>query len=79
MVRQIGGGHMTDQELAQAFDANLTELHRKVDALPPGLVKRRSTRLASIMHRAAEELRDLALEDGMIQPFSGGTPKPPGP
>lgn len=67
---------MTHDELAQAFDENIKELHGKIDALAAGPTKRRASRLASILHRAAEELKDLAETDGMIQPFSGGDPKP---
>lgn len=71
---------MTHDELADAFKANLDELHEKIDALAAGPTKRRASRLASIMHRAAEELKELAETDGMIQPFSGGdSDKPPRP
>lgn len=68
---------MTDEELAAAFGINIAELHAKIEALPDGATKRRAKRLASILHRAAEELAELAADDGMIRPFSGGEPKPP--
>lgn len=68
---------MTNQELVDAFAANISELHAKIEALPEGATKRRAGRLASILHRAAEELAELASDDGMIQPFSGGDPKGP--
>lgn len=69
---------MTDDELADAFAANITELHAKIDALPEGQKKRRFNRLARVAHGALEQIREEALDDGMIQPLSGGDPKPPG-
>lgn len=68
---------MTDQELAERFGIDITELHTKIEALPDGATKRRARRLASILHRAAEELAELATGEGMITPFSGGEEKPP--
>ncbi len=68
---------MTDEDLAQRFGIDIAELHAKIEALPDGETKRRARRLASILHRAAEELADLAAGGGMIQPFSGGEEKPP--
>lgn len=70
---------MTDQELADRFGIDIAELHAKVEALPDGQTKRRAKRLASILHRAAEEIADIGSGNGMIQPFSGGDPKPDDP
>lgn len=67
---------MTRDELAQVFDDAIKELHSHVDDLPDGATKRRAKRLTSILHRAAEELAELAQDSGMIQPFDG-TNKPP--
>lgn len=70
---------MTDDELADALAANMAELHDKIEALADGPVKRRATRLARIAHAALDDLKELAGDEGVIQPFSGGDPKPPPP
>lgn len=70
---------MTNDELANAFAANLTELHVKIAELPEGSRKRRFNRLARVAHGALEQLQEEAIDSDMIQPFSGGDPKPPGP
>lgn len=66
---------MTAAELLDRFNIDIKELHAKVEALPDDATKRRAGRLASILHRAAEELAELAANAGMVQPFSGGEPK----
>jgi len=68
---------MTNDELADAFHANITELHEKIAALPDGSRKRRFNRLANVAHGALEQLQEEALNADMIQPFSGGGDKPP--
>lgn len=68
---------MTRDELADYFKVGFDELEAEVAALGEGSVKRRAVRLASIMHRAAEELKELAVDEELIQPFSGGEEKPP--
>lgn len=66
---------MTDDELANAFAANLAELHAKIGALEDGSRKTRLARNADIAHRALENIQEVALDGGMIAPMSGGTPK----
>lgn len=65
---------MTDDQLADYFKAGFDQLHARIDAQPDGPRKRRAQRLVRIMHGAANELKDLAVDGGMIQPFSGGDP-----
>lgn len=67
---------MTTDELADALAANMAEVHEKIGELPDGQVKRKADRLARIAHGALNGLKELAAEDGHIQPFSGGEPKP---
>lgn len=66
---------MTNDELADAFAANLAELHEKIAALPDGGLKIRSEELADVAHRALERLKKRAVDGGQVQPFSGGDPK----
>ena len=68
---------MDDDELANAFAANLAQLHAKIAALGAGSLKRRLDRLAKVAHGALEQLQEEAMNAGMIQPYSGGDPKPP--
>lgn len=67
---------MTRDELADAFAINIRELHAQVDALPDDATRRRARLQVHILHRAADELRTLAVTTGLIQPLSGGEPKP---
>lgn len=67
---------MTDDELANYFRAGFTELEARIDARPASNTRRRARRLVSIAHRAMDELKDLAVDDGAISTLSGGDPKP---
>lgn len=66
---------MTNDELADAFAAAFAELHDKIDALDEGPAKRKAARLARVAHGAMDALKELASDEGEIQPFSGGEPK----
>ena len=68
---------MSNDELANAFAANLAELHAKVGALEEGSLKRKLNRLARVAHGALEQLQEEVLNADMILPASGGDPKPP--
>ncbi len=63
---------MTDDELADAFKANLDELHAKVAALPDGAAKSHFEAWASVAHRALGRIKRRAVDETLIQPFSGG-------
>lgn len=66
---------MTDDELANYFKVGFDALHARVDEEPEGYRKRRATQLVDRMHAAANELKHLAADGGLIQPMSGGEPK----
>lgn len=66
---------MTNDELADAFRDLFDQLHGKIDALPDGGLKHRADALAGVAHRALEKLKAHAVDEGVVQPFSGGDPK----
>lgn len=66
---------MTHDELADAMERLLKEVHRHVDELTDQTLKAKAHRLAQLMHGAAEALRELAVDHNLIQPKSGGDPK----
>lgn len=67
---------MTDDELADAGKAFMDALHARIDAEPAGPRRRRAERNAAIAHQALENIREMVCDCGMIQPMSGGGPKP---
>lgn len=70
---------MSNEELAAAFLALLTDLHARIDALEDGPLKTHLRRRVFIAHAALEDLHSAATDGGIVQPFSGGDPKPPTP
>lgn len=68
---------MTDDEIADAFKAAFDAAHASLDAKPDDDFKRRATRYLKLMHGAADGLKELSVEAGLIMPRSGGDPKPP--
>lgn len=75
----VRGNLMSNDDLANAFAANLAELHAKIEALADGSFKRKLGRLARVAHGALEQIQEEAINGDLIQPFSGGEEKPPGP
>jgi len=67
---------MDNDALATQFRALMDDLHARIAALEEGAVKARALRLANVAHGALEALRDHAADNGLVQPFSGGDPKP---
>lgn len=65
---------MDPDELADAFRNLFDQAHAH-----EGLLDNRGRRLLRLMHAAAEAFKDHCVEGGIIQPQSGGDPKPPGP
>lgn len=66
---------MTKPELAASFQADFAALHGFIDELPEGQTKRKAKRLANLSHGAIDALKELAVDDGQIEPMSGGEPK----
>lgn len=69
---------MTRDEIVGAFRAAFDALDAEITAVPDGPMKIRAEAYTEVAHRALERLRKLAVDDGMIQPLSGGGDKPPG-
>ena len=67
---------MTRDELADYFKVGVDALHAHVDALPPGPAKTRHARRAAVLHALLDNIKGDAVDDGLIQPMSGGGPKP---
>lgn len=73
---------MTTDELADALAANMGELREKIGALEDNTFKRKLARLDRIAHGALAQIQEEVLNQGLIQPYSGGDPnkdEPPGP
>lgn len=66
---------MTRDELADHFKTGIEALHAHVDALPDGPAKARYNRRAMLVHALLDGLKGDAVDDGLIQPMSGGEPK----
>jgi hypothetical protein len=72
----VGDNYMNSDELADAFRDLFDQLHAKIEAHPAGPLKHRAEVLANVAHRALERLKKHAVDDGIVQPFSGGEEKP---
>ena len=68
---------MTNDELAEAFKALFAEAHAKAEALPDGRFKKRAIERLNVAHEIMDRIRKHAVEEGEIQPFSGGDPNKP--
>jgi hypothetical protein len=69
---------LTDDELASHIGAGIREAERRADALPKGDERRAIRQELRRLHNVAEKARSVVSGHGMIQPLSGGDPKPPG-
>lgn len=69
--------NLSNDELADVVKDVFDELHARHDALSPSGFKTRSGRLLRVAHGAFESIKDHCVDEEMIQPFSGGDPKPP--
>lgn len=67
---------MTEDQLADDFKRCMDELHAHIEMLPSGPLKTRFRRRAKVAHAILDEMRQEALEADLIQPMSGGEPKP---
>ena len=67
---------LSDDELADAARALFDELHRRHDGLPASAFKNGVGRRLGIAHRAMDVLKEHLSGGGIIQPYSGGEPKP---
>lgn len=70
---------MTHDELAEQGGAWIRAVEAAVEALDDGPAKTRLRRHARLVHQQLELMRDIAAEGSLVQPFSGGDPKPPTP
>lgn len=68
---------MTRDELADAGKDFIDALHTEVDNLPAGAQKTRYQRRLKVLHAAMDAFKADAVDDELIQPFSGGDPKVP--
>lgn len=68
---------MSNDELANAFKALFDEAHAKAEALPDGPFKRRTIERLNVAHEIMDRVRKHAVDEGEIQPFSGGDPSKP--
>ena len=67
---------MTDQEIAEGFRDLFAAAHASADAKSEGPGRTRGRRLVAVAHAAANALYHHALDEGLIEPFSGGDVKP---
>lgn len=65
----------TDDQLADVTKAVVVEIERRIAALPTGALKTAASLHMGKAHKQLNKVRALVVDDGMIQPFSGGTPK----
>jgi hypothetical protein len=67
---------LTDDEFADAGKAWVDELHVRANGRPESPAKRRGQRLAKAIHALLFALKAHAVDEEIIQPFSGGEEKP---
>ena len=67
----------TEDELADALKATLDEIEARIEARPTGALQTRLKRAAAVAHRALYVLKLEAVDQGIIQPMSGGDPDKP--
>jgi hypothetical protein len=68
---------VTNDELANAFKALFDEAHAKAEALPDSGFKRRTIERLNVAHEIMDRIRKTAVDEGEIQPMSGGDPSKP--
>lgn len=66
----------TDDQLADVTKAIVDEIESRIAALPTGALKTAATLHMGKAHKQLNKVKKLTVDDGMIQPFSGGEPKP---
>lgn len=69
---------MTNDELADHFRTGFDMLHAKIDALPEGARRQWWEARLGLAHAMFNRLKGRAVEEGEIQPMSGGEDKPGG-
>lgn len=67
---------LTDDQLADAQKALLDEAEARVAALADGPVKNRVDRALNLAHKALDLVKRELVDGEIIQPYSGGDPKP---
>lgn len=67
---------MDNDQLAATFKACFDAAHAATDALADGSAKTEMQRRLNLAHGHMNHLLDLSVGAGIIQPLSGGDPKP---
>jgi len=67
---------LTNDQLADQWKALLDETHARAEALPASTFKFLFKERLSKLHVHADRLKGMTSDEGVIQPLSGGTPKP---
>ncbi len=67
----------TDDQLADVTKALVDEIEGRIAALPTGALKTAASLHMAKAHKQLNKVRELTVDEGLIQPFSGGTPKGP--
>lgn len=67
---------LSDDDMANAVKAAFDDLHRRVDARPDDITKDALQYRLAIAHKAMDIFRARAVSGGVVQPYSGGDPKP---
>ncbi len=68
--------NLTDAALADTTRDWLLEVERRLHALPQGDLKMLAFEHITRVHQRLERLARLLKDDSVIQPLSGGEPKP---
>ncbi len=67
----------SNDELADHGKAFVDEVEARIEALPTGALKTAASLHMAKAHKQLNKVRELTVDEGLIQPFSGGTPKGP--
>jgi len=67
---------LTEDQLADLAGDVIREADRRADDLPKGERRRKIRRALLNAHKALDTAREVISGEGIIQPFSGGDPKP---
>ena len=69
-------GTLTNDDLADHIKSVFDELHARADALPAGTYKWMAKDRLDKAHAQFNRLKRMTSDEGLIQPLSGGGPKP---
>lgn len=66
---------LTNDQLADQWKALLDETHARAEALPAGTFKHLVKARLEKLHVHVNRLKAMTVDEGTIQPYSGGEPK----